>query len=36
MQDSESSFVIDTADWEVVQSFRAVNGLLPEQQAQSA
>ena len=36
MQDSESSFVTDAADWAIVQSFRAVNGILPEQQAQSA
>lgn len=29
-------FVTDADDWEIIQLFRALNGLLPEQQAQSA
>lgn len=32
----QSRFVTDADDWAIIQLFRALNGLLPDQQAQSA
>ena len=36
MQEQQTRFVTDADDWAIIQLFRAINGLLPEQQAQSA